>query len=262
MQTIYVAGCNLHVRFDGPEDGPVVMFSNSLGTELRVWDLMRAHLPKGLRLVRYDKRGHGLSDCPEGPYSIDMLAGDAAAIADAFDLRDVTFVGLSIGGLIGQALALSRPDIVKSLVLMDTGAKIGTAELWAERIAALEVGGLEGMADAVMDRWFSAGMRNDEPALAPWRNMLLRTPVQGYKGCCEAIAAADYSDKAKALSIPVMAMVGNEDRATTPDLVRATAELYNAPFHVIKEAGHLPCVEKPAEAAKLIVQFMESTDNE
>lgn len=262
MYAIQVNGCNLRVQIDGPEDGHVVMLANSLGTDLRVWDPMREYLPAGLRLVRYDKRGHGLSDCPDGPYSIDSLAADAAGIADTFDLRNVTFVGLSIGGLIGQALALSRPDIVAALVLMDTGAKIGTPQMWQDRISALDDDGLESMAEAILDRWFAPALRQDATALSPWRNMLTRTPLAGYRACCQAIAAADYSDKLSALTIPVMTMGGSEDQSTPPDLVRQTAALCGAPFHVIEDAGHLPCVEKPAETAALITEFLEKNRNE
>jgi 3-oxoadipate enol-lactonase len=259
MLIIPTEAASLHVRCEGPEDGRAVMFANSLGTDLRVWDPLIPHLPAGLRLVRYDKRGHGLSDCPPGPYRIEDLAGEAAAVADALGLRDVVFVGLSIGGLIGQGLALARPDVVAALVLMDTAAKIGTPATWAERIAAVEAGGIEAIADGVLDRWFTPPLRRDPVALAPWRNMLTRTPRAGYVGCCAAIAAADFTDRIGALSIPVMAMAGDADQATPPDLVRATAALCGAPFHVIDKAGHLPGVERPAETARLLADFLERT---
>lgn len=259
MRTVTSNGVTLHVQLEGPEDGPVVMFANSLGTDLRVWDLLLPHLPEGLRIVRFDKRGHGLSDCPDGPYDMDALVTDAEAIIDAFGLRDITFVGLSIGGLIGQGLAARRPEVMRALVLMDTAAKIGSSEMWQDRIDALRTGGIGSMADAILDRWFAPEMRNDPARLAPWRNMLTRTPIEGYIGCCAAIAEVDFTQSTRALTLPVMAMAGSEDGATTPEMVRAAADLCNAAFHVIQDAGHLPCIEAPEQVGALITDFLKET---
>ncbi|WP_300587891.1 3-oxoadipate enol-lactonase [Marivita sp.] len=257
MKTVTSNGAVLHVQVDGPDTGPVVMFANSLGTDLRVWDPLLPHMPKGLRIVRFDNRGHGLSDCPAAPYDMDTLVSDAEAVVDALGLTNVAFVGLSIGGLIGQGLAARRPDVMRALVLMDTAAKIGSPEMWGDRIAAVQSGGLEPMGDAILDRWFAPEMRNDATRLAPWRNMLIRTPVDGYVGCCAAIAGADFTASTAALTLPVMAMAGAEDGATTPDLVEATAKLCNAAFHVIANAGHLPCVEAPETVGALISDFLK-----
>jgi len=261
MQTVTNQDCTLHVRVEGPVDGPVVMFANSLGTDLRIWDLMLPFLPDGLRIIRFDKRGHGLSDCPNGPYEIDTLVDDAAAVADAVGVKDVSFVGLSIGGLIGQGLAAKRPDLVKSLTLMDTAAKIGTAAMWQERIDALSQDGLPATTDMILDRWFAPALRNDAQALAPFRNMLSRTPLEGYLGCCHAIAGADFTASTAALTIPVMGIAGAEDKSTPPHLVEGTTKLVNAPCHVIADAGHLPCAEKPAEVAALITQFLKDSNH-
>lgn len=254
------SGVTLHVSDIGPRDGRVVMFSNSLGTDLRVWEPLLPFLPEGLRIVRYDKRGHGLSDCPPAPYTMDALVADAACVADALELEDITFVGLSIGGLIGQGLAAARPGLLRAMVLMDTAAKIGTDALWAERIELLDRIGLEGMADAVMERWFSAGfLAERKNELAIWRNMLIRTPKAGYGGACAAIAGADFTASTAGLTLPVLAMAGTEDGATPPDLVRATAELCGGAFHALPEAGHLPCVEQPQAVAALIGDFLKET---
>ncbi len=261
MLSIASGKINLHVRDDGPADGQVVMFSNSLGTDARVWELMLEHLPEGLRIIRYDKRGHGLSDCPNAPYTMDELVSDAEAIADKLQLKNITFVGLSIGGMIGQGLAARRPDLIRSLVLMDTSAKIGTAATWNERIEALRQGGLTAMADLILDRWFEAPLRNDGSALAPWRNMLERTPLEGYVGCCAAIANADLTDSTSKLVLPVLALVGESDTATPPVAVEETARLCGAGFHVIEGAGHLPCVEQPVKTAALISEFITRVGN-
>lgn len=255
MQTVIHDGVAFHVRLDGPKDGPAVVFCNSLGTDLRVWDDVVALLP-GMRILRFDKRGHGLSDCPDGPYSIETLANDAAAIAQAVGLKQFVFVGLSIGGLIGQQLAHSRPDLVRSLVLMDTAAKIGNDEMWDTRIAAVRETGLAPIADAIMPRWFAKSFCANNPSLKMWRNMLARTPASGYIACCEAIKAADLTEQTRNLSIPVTTIAGTEDGSTPPEIVQKTADLCGADFHLIDDAGHLPCVEKPEQIAGILRNFI------
>jgi len=260
MLSIQSNGVNLHVRDDGPKDAQVLMFSNSLGTDMQVWDLLLAHLPtEDYRVVRYDKRGHGLSDCPDAPYSIEQLVADAETVADTLELKNIIFVGLSIGGLIGQGLAAKRPDLLRSLVLMDTSAKIGTDAMWNERIAVLRKGGLSAMTEAILDRWFINPLRNNENALAPWRNMVSRTPLEGYVGCCNAIAGADFRESTSKLQLPVMGMAGDKDAATPPLTVEETTKLCGGQFNLIAGAGHLPCVEQPAATAKLIQDFIKQT---
>lgn len=259
MQTISTSGITLHIRDEGPRDGRAVLFANSLGTDLRVWDALLPLLPAGLRIVRYDKRGHGLSDATPAPYAMDRLVADAEAVCGGLGLRDVTFVGLSIGGLIGQGLAARRPDLVRALVLMDTAAKIGTAQMWQDRIDAITAGGVEALADPILERWFTPAFRAANPGFALWRNMLTRTSVAGYTGCCAAIAGADLTDSTRALRLPVLAMAGDADGSTPPDLVRATADLCGADFHVIPDAGHIPCVEQPQATARLLADFLERT---
>ena len=259
MQTISTSGITLHIRDEGPRDGRAVLFANSLGTDLRVWDALLPLLPAGLRIVRYDKRGHGLSDATPAPYAMDRLVADAEAVCGGLGLRDVTFVGLSIGGLIGQGLAARRPDLVRALVLMDTAAKIGTAQMWQDRIDAITAGGVEALADPILERWFTPAFRAANPGFALWRNMLTRTSVAGYTGCCAAIAGADLTGSTRALRLPVLAMAGDADGSTPPDLVRATADLCGADFHVIPDAGHIPCVEQPQATARLLADFLERT---
>ncbi|ANT63244.1 3-oxoadipate enol-lactonase (plasmid) [Salipiger sp. CCB-MM3] len=259
MQTIDAAGVTLHIRDEGPKDGRVLMLANSLGTDLRVWDALLPLLPEGLRVVRFDKRGHGLSDAPEAPYAMETLVADAEAVCTALDLKDITFVGLSIGGLIGQGLAVKRPDLIRALVLMDTAAKIGTPEMWQTRIDGIRANGVASLADAILERWFTPGFRESDPQFALWKNMLERTPLEGYVGCCAAIAGADLTESTRALSLPVLAMAGAEDGSTPPELVRGTAELCGAEFALIDGAGHIPCVEQPEETARLITDFLRRT---
>ena len=183
MRMVEANGIALHVREDGDPDGKPVVFSNSLGTDLRLWDAILPLLPKGLRIIRYDKRGHGLSDCPDGPYTLEDLVADAEALLEALGIRDCVFVGLSVGGLIGQELARNRPDLIRAAVLSNTALRMGTPDMWLDRMAAIRVGGLESIAEAIMDRWFGAGFRQ-RPEVALWKNMLTSIPQEGYLGCC------------------------------------------------------------------------------
>ena len=255
------AGVGLHVQIDGATDpgAPTVVFANSLGTDLTLWDGVLPHLPDGLRIIRWDKRGHGQSDVPDAPYRMGALVSDAEAICDALEVRDCCFVGLSIGGMIAQGLAVKRLDIVRGLVLSNTAAKIGNAKLWQDRIDAVRGKGMEAMADGVMERWFSRAFRAS-PAVTPWRELLISTPVEGYIGCCAAIAGTDFYTPTSGLRCPTLGIAGSEDRSTPPDLVRETIDLIpGSDFKLMRGVGHLPCVEAPEIYAAHLTDFLKAT---
>ena len=246
----------LHYRDDGLADGVPLVFANSLGTDLRLWDQLLARLPAGFRVIRYDKRGHGLSDAPPGRYAMGALVRDLERLLDHLGVREAVLVGLSIGGMIAQGLAVKRPDMVRALVLSNTGFKIGTRAMWEERIAAVEKGGIEALADAVMARWFPPSFRAT-PECAGWRHMLCRTPARGYAGCCAAIAGTDMTTPTSGLRLPVLGIAGSEDGATPPDLVRETLALIpGSRMVLIRHAGHLPCVDQPLAYAEAINAFL------
>jgi 3-oxoadipate enol-lactonase len=256
MDVLSFDDVSLHVQVEGPADGPAVVFGNSLGTDLRLWDAVVPLLPSGLRLIRYDLRGHGLSSCPPAPYGMGTLVRDAERVMEALDARDAVFVGLSIGGLIAQGLAAKRLDLVRAVVLSNTAAKIGTRAMWEDRIEALRRDGLASMADTIMARWFSRGFR-ESPAVAPWRRMVETCPVEGYAGCCAAIAGSDFYTTTAALRLPALIIAGDQDGATPPDLVRELAELIpGSKFELMRGAGHLPCVEDPAAFAAHLTTFL------
>jgi 3-oxoadipate enol-lactonase len=258
MRIFDTGDVRLHYRVDGPDDGPTVVFANSLGTDLRLWDPILPLLPQGLRLIRFDKRGHGLSSCPPAPYSMGALITDCERLLDHLAVRECVFVGLSIGGMIAQGLAVKRLDLIRAMVLSNTAAKIGTPELWAERIRGVEQGGIESLADAVMERWFSAQFRA-APEMELWRNMLVRQADAGYAGCSAAISGTDFYTPTSGLRLPVLGIAGAEDGATPPDLVRETTDLIpGSKFHLIRKAGHLPCVEQPAEYARVLTDFLKA----
>ena len=248
----------LHYRVDGPDDGAPVVFANSLGTDLRLWDPILPLLPKGLRIIRFDKRGHGLSSCPPAPYAMGALIGDTEKLLDHLGVKDCVFVGLSIGGMIAQGLATKRLDLIRAMVLSNTAAKIGTKDMWADRVRAVQESGIEPMADTIMERWFAAPFRAT-PEIELWRNMVVRQPAEGYAGCSAAISGTDFYTPTAALRLPVLGIAGSDDGSTPPDLVRETIDLIpGAKFKIIRKAGHLPCVEHPQEYAALLTEFLQS----
>ena len=257
MDSLDLGDVALHYADTGPRDAPALVFANSLGTDFRLWDGIVPNLPAGLRVIRYDKRGHGLSTCPPAPYSMGALVHDAERLLDALEVRDCVFVGLSIGGMIAQGLAAKRLDQVRAVVLSNTAPKIGTRAMWEERIAMVETQGLGAMSGAIMERWFSREFR-ESPAVTPWRRMVEVTPTAGYAGCSAAIAATDFYTPTAALRLPALVIGGSEDGSTPPDLVRELADLIpGARFELIRGAGHLPCVERPEEFAALLNEFLK-----
>ncbi|MFD1157262.1 3-oxoadipate enol-lactonase [Roseovarius aestuarii] len=259
MARVDLGDIALEVREDGDPEGAPLVFANSLGTDLRLWDKVVPLLPKGLRIVRYDMRGHGGSDCPPAPYSMDQLVRDAEMLLDHLNIRDSVFVGLSIGGLVAQGLAVKRLDQVRALVLSNTAAKIGQPAMWADRIEAARAGGIEALADATMDRWFTRAFRASEE-LVFWRNMMTAQKPEGFIGCMHAISGTDFYTPTSGLRLPALGIAGSDDGSTPPDLVRETAQLIpGSDFQLIRSAGHLPCVDQPAEYARVLNGFLQKT---
>lgn len=259
VQALSVRGRAIHYRLDRVEEkGPIAAFSNSLGTDFRVFDKIVERLPADWRILRYDTAGHGLSAGVEGA-SIDDHADDLLALLDHVAADRAYVTGLSVGGMIAQALASARPDRVAALCLMDTAPRIGSPEMWSARMATIGEGGMDAIAEPVMERWFSADFRARNPAeVALWRAMLCRTPAEAYIGLCAAIRDADLTEAARRLAVPALFVCGSEDGATPPELVRAAAELVpGARYLEIEGAGHLPCVEAPDAVAAAITGFFK-----
>lgn len=249
----------LHYRLDGDFDGAPIVFANSLGTDMRLWDPIIPLLPKGLRIIRYDMRGHGKSDCPEGPYSMGALVRDAEGLLEHLNVNNCLFVGLSIGGMIAQGLAVKRLDLIRAMVLSNTAAKIGHPPMWADRMDRVANEGLESMVDEVMARWFSKSFLTS-PSFQTYRDMFLSQPQKGYIGCCAAISGTDFFTPTSGLRLPTLGIAGSEDGSTPPDLVRETVDLIpGSKFQIIRKAGHLPCVEQPEIFASHLNDFIKDT---
>ncbi|KIT15518.1 3-oxoadipate enol-lactonase [Jannaschia aquimarina] len=243
-------GTGLHVTVDG--NGPPILMANSLGTDVRLWDGIIPSL-EGYRVIRWDKRGHGNSEVPPPPYKMGTLVSDAEAVLDALSIKAAVVVGCSIGGMIAQGLAVKRPDQVRAVVLSNTAVKMGTAQMWQERIDAVQAGGMEAVVDAVLDRWFAPRF----PDRALWRQRLLETPAEGYAGCCAALAGADLLTPTSGLRLPALCVAGDRDGASPPDMVRELADLIpGSRFHLIRGSGHLPMVDAPDAFANALTDFL------
>ena len=254
MPLAFLPDLRLNYRDEGT--GAPVVFSHALGLDLTMWDAVLPHLPEGLRIVRYDHRGHGGSDVPAPPYAMGALVRDAERLLDHLGVRDCVFVGLSMGGLVAQGLAIKRLDLVRGLVLSNTAARIGNDALWQARSATVATGGIEALADATMERWFPRRFRAEGRHL-PWRARLLATSPEGYRGACAAIGGTDFYTPTASLTLPTLAIAGSDDGSTPPDLVRETAELIRgAEFTLMRGSGHLPAIDAPAAFARHLTDFL------
>jgi len=239
---------------------PVLVFINSLGTDFRIWDEVGVRLRNDASILVYDKRGHGLSDIGNTPYTIEQLAADLTALLDMLSIRQAIICGLSVGGLIAQGVFAARPELVTALVLSNTAHKIGTADMWDARIAAIREKGLASILDATMPRWFtSAYRRPDNPSYRAYCNMFVRQPLEGYVATCTALRDADLTQVARNISVPTLCLVGEQDGSTPPPVVRELAGLIpEADFAEIAASGHIPCVERPDAYVSLLRNFISN----
>jgi 3-oxoadipate enol-lactonase len=261
MNSLNANGISIHYKLEGRPGAPVILFANSIGTDFRIWDEVAAELAQEYRLLRYDMRGHGLSDVTPGPYSMTLLAQDALALLDALEIEQAHVCGLSIGGMMAQQLAATQPKRLSSAVFCDTAMRIGTEEMWNARAQAVRRDGLPAIADAVLERWFTAAFRAGT-AMAPYRNMLRNIAPEGYAACCEAIRDADLRAQAQGIELPALVVVGAEDVATSPAAAGELAQaLPNGRLEVLPGAAHIPCVEQPQALANLIRRFLREVSD-
>jgi 3-oxoadipate enol-lactonase len=237
-----------------------VVFINSLGSDFRIWDDVVAGLGDRYNVVLHDKAGHGLSSHRSGASTIAGYAGDVEALLTYLNLSQVILCGISVGGLISQSLFHKRPDLIRGMILSNTGLKIGNAEMWGTRIAAIEAGGIASISETILERWFAPQFRVNKPTeLALYKTMLERTPQSGYLACCQAIRDADFTSQASQVKVPVLCIAGEHDGSTPPALVEnMAAHIPNAKYELISGAAHLPCIECPEIYTTLISNFIDS----
>ncbi len=253
----------VHYEIAGPVGAPVIMFANSLGTNFHVWDPQVAVLSRRYRVLRYDKRGHGLTELPiaaDPVADIDRYVDDAIALIDMLGIEAVNFCGLSIGGMIGQRLAARSRRRVKSLLLCDTASRIGPPSIWDDRVAAIRKGGMAAIVDGVMARWFTDDFRAREAAtVRGFATMLARTPVEGYAAACLAIRDADLSADGAKITCPALVLVGDQDRATPVASAKALCDgIAGAQLVVVPRAAHIPTIERPDAVVDALSAFLEA----
>jgi len=256
-----VNGTKLNYCLDGPEQGTVVMFSNSLASALSMWDLQIPPLVEaGYRVLRYDSRGHGQSEVPEGPYSIEMLTADALGLMDALGLETVHFCGLSMGGMVGQMLGARHGDRLISLTLSSTSAHMPPRESWDERIKAVRESGMDAMVDATIDRWFTkAGQERLGAEVEKIRRLILHTQTDGFCAACVAIQNMDQRDSIRDISTRTLIIVGEDDPGTPVSAAKFIHQrITSSGLKVISHAAHLVNVEQSNVFNEALLKFIEA----
>lgn len=260
MAHLQLADGVLNYQIDGPADAPVLVLSNSLGTDLGMWDTQIPVWSEHFRVLRYDTRGHGDSLVTAGPYSIEQLGRDVVALLDALDINKAHFVGLSMGGLIGQWLGINAPERLLKLVLCNTAAKIGNAEGWNSRIQTVEQGGAQAMRDlrdASIARWFTPGFVQAQPQQAERITaMLAATDPQGYAANCAAVRDADFREQLGRIKSPTLIVVATADAVTTPTDGRVLQAGITGAAYVEFNAAHLSSVEAGDAFSRTVLAFL------
>lgn len=254
-----VNGTELHYRIDGDRHGnaPWIVLSNSLGSDLSMWTPQVAALSKHFRVLRYDTRGHGHSEAPKGPYTIEQLSGDVLGLMDTLKIARANFCGVSMGGLTGVALAARHANRLERVVLSNTAARIGSPEIWVPRAARARTEGMLALADVVLPRWFTAGFIEREPVvMAMIRDVFVHTDKEGYASNCDAIDAADLRPEAPGIKVPALVISGTHDLAATPEQGRALAAAIPGARYVELDAAHISNIEQMDAFTKTVLDFL------
>jgi 3-oxoadipate enol-lactonase len=250
-------GCPIYVEVAGSESAPALMLSNSLGTNLHMWDDQAGELAKHFRLIRYDRRGHGQSGVPQGPYSMERFGRDVIAVLDALNIEKTSWCGLSMGGMVGQWLGANAPDRVDKLILSNTNFYYADKGPWNDRIKFVSDKGLEPMVDANMQRWFTEGFRKSATQqMARMREMFVATKVPGYVGCCEAIRDMDFRSSNPRITAPTMVIVGAQDPATPPSAGEAIKQQIPGAKLTSLDAAHISNMEQPKAYTEAVLNFL------
>jgi len=257
MAEMKIGDETFNVETEGPADAPVLMISNSLGSNLHMWDDQIPALSKHFRIVRYDSRGHGESAAPAGPYSLEQLGKDALAILDALGVRKAHWMGLSKGGAVGQWLLLNAPERIERAVLANTAAQFGSADTWNERLRIVREQGMAGLVQAVIDRWFTKEFQAKAPeAIARIKAAFEKTPAEGYAACMAALRDLDLRDALRNIRNQVLVIVGKSDPATPPEAGKAIADAIPGARLVELDAAHLSNIEAKDAFNQAVIDFL------
>jgi 3-oxoadipate enol-lactonase len=257
-------GIKVHYTLDGPSAAPVVTLSHSLATDLSMRDPQMGALKSQFRVLRYDTRGHGRTEAPDGPYKLEQLAEDARALLQGLGIERTHFVGLSMGGMIGQVLALRHPEMLHSLTLCDTSSRVPPElrPLWGERIETARAQGMEPHVGPTIERWFTAPFIDRRPDVVdPVRTMIRATNPMGFIGCCHAIQSLDLTERLSDVSVPTLILVGEEDQGTPVAASQAILARFSGSVLVVLEAAaHLSNAEQPEAFNRAVMEFLEKVE--
>jgi len=258
MPTIQSNGCPIHVEVEGPDNKPVLMLSNSLGTDLHMWDPQVAALTQHFRLVRYDRRGHGKSGVPKGPYTMEMLGRDVLAVLDALKIQKINWCGLSMGGMVGMWLGANAPQRINRLILSNTSAYFADKEIWNGRIKTVREKGLASIVGGTMERWFTQGFREREPKKIAWLSeMFLATDPEGYIACGEAVRDMDHREIIRSITAPTLVIAGRHDPATTVEHGEFIRSRIPGASMTVLDAAHIANVEQPHDYTDAVLGFLQ-----
>jgi 3-oxoadipate enol-lactonase len=261
-----VNGIDMKYELTWKQNAPVVVLSHSLASSLIMWDPQMDALTSRFRVLRYDTRGHGGTDAPKEAYTLDLLAEDLISLMDTLEIEEAHFVGLSMGGMIGQTLALKHPARFLSFVLCDTAAIMPeeTQPLWKERIAKVRKEGMQALADETLERWFTSDFLSlNPPIVKRIRQQMVSTPAAGYVGCAEAIRTLNYLDRLEDINKPVLILVGEKDQGTPVEAARAIHErIEGSQLEVIPSAAHLSNIQQTDIFNSALIKFLSGQDGD
>lgn len=254
----------LHAPRHGRAPRHTFVLAHALGCDRTMWDSLVAPLSAEHRVLTFDQFGHGASDTPAGPYTMVGLADAAATLMRDLGLSQVIWIGLSMGGMVGQELALRHPDLVRALVLANTTSHypFEARQGWDQRIATIRAQGLEAIVDMAMTRWFHERFRAEQPqVVAHWRAKVLTARAEGYAACCEAIRDVDTFARLQGITVPTLLIAGELDQGTPPAMARAMAsQIPQAQLAVLLQASHLSVLEQPEEFARAIARWLQGAE--
>src|ERR1700686_3657545 len=251
-------GCPISVEVEGRDGAPVLMLSNSLGTNLHMWDDQAGEWAKHFRLVRYDRRGHGKSGVPKGPYSMERFGRDVLAVADTLKIKKFNWCGLSMGGMVGQWLGANAPGRIEKLILSNTNYNYADKGPWNDRIKFVREKGLAELVEPNMERWFTKGFRERAPqTVARIREIFLKTDPAGYIACCEAIRDMDFTASNPRITAPTLVIVGLQDPATPPAAGEAIAKQIKGAKLATLDAAHIANIEQPQLYTETVLNFLQ-----
>jgi 3-oxoadipate enol-lactonase len=262
MPFIEQSGRRTHYRWDGPEAAPVLVFSNSLGTQLSMWDPQVPELSKSFRILRYDTRGMGLSARSNEPNTIADLATDVVEVLDALSIPRAHFCGLSMGGAVGIWLGVNAPERFDSFVLCNTAARIRGADMWNTRIAKVREVGMAGLTEAILDRWFTKSFAQRDPeSIARMRRMLLAAPPEAYVACCEALRDIDQRGTVSRMKSRTLIVTGAHDAVTPPSDGHFLESQIASARYVELDAAHISNIEAAANFTAAVQNFLTAKEN-